>query len=63
MDLVTQDSRTENTRKQRINYLEETYNEEEESEPEEIQQITQMVTDQGLGNNRLMPRQNLQKVR
>ena len=31
-----------NKRKQEINYLEETYTEEEESEPEEIQQITRI---------------------
>ena len=35
-------SKTDNTRKQKINYLEETYNGEEESEPEELQQITQI---------------------
>ena len=39
-----------NTRKQKINYLEETYTEEEESEPEEIQQITQI--------NRVLPDEN-----
>ena len=43
-------SKTNNTRKQRINYLEETYSEEEESEPEEIQQITQI--------NRVLPDKN-----
>ena len=43
-------SKTNNTRKQRINYLEETYSEEEESEPEEIQQITQI--------NRVQPDKN-----
>ena len=32
-------SKTENTRKQRVNYLRTTRSEEEESEPEEIQQI------------------------
>ena len=35
-------SKTNNTRKQRINYLEETYSEKEESEQEEIQQNTQI---------------------
>ena len=35
-------SKTNNTRKQRMNYLEETYREEERREPEEIQQITQI---------------------
>ena len=35
-------SKTDNTRKQRVNYLEATHSEEEESEPEEIQQITQI---------------------
>ena len=39
-----------NKTKQRINYLEETYSEEEESEPEEIQQITQI--------NRVLPDKN-----
>ena len=39
-----------NKRKQEINYLEETYTEEEESEPEEIQQITQ--------TNRVLPDEN-----
>ena len=39
-----------NKRKQEINYLEETYTEEEESEPEEIQQITQI--------NRVLPDEN-----
>ena len=43
-------SKNNNTRKQKINYLEETYNEEEESEPEEIQQITQI--------NRVLPDEN-----
>ena len=43
-------SKTNNTRKQRCNYLEETYSEEEESEPEEIQQITQI--------NRVLPDKN-----
>ena len=43
-------SKTNNTRKQRIKYLEETYSEEEESEPEEIQQITQI--------NRVLPDKN-----
>ena len=43
-------NKTNNTRKQRINYLEETYSEEEESEPEEIQQITQI--------NRVLPDKN-----
>ena len=35
-------SKTGSTRKQKINYLKETYDEEEQSEPEEIQQITQI---------------------
>ena len=39
-----------NKRKQEINYLEETYTEEEESEPEETQQITQI--------NRVLPDEN-----
>ena len=39
-----------NKRKQEINYLEETYTEEEKSEPEEIQQITQI--------NRVLPDEN-----
>ena len=39
-----------NKRKQEINYLEETYTEEEESEPEELQQITQI--------NRVLPDEN-----
>ena len=39
-----------NKRKHEINYLEETYNEEEESEPEEIQQIRQI--------NRVLPDEN-----
>ena len=39
-----------NKRKQEINYLEETYTEEEESEPEQIQQITQI--------NRVLPDEN-----
>ena len=43
-------SKNNNTRKQKINHLEETYNEEEESEPEEIQQITQI--------NRVLPDEN-----
>ena len=43
-------SKNNNTRKQKINYLEETYNEEDESEPEEIQQITQI--------NRVLPDEN-----
>ena len=43
-------SKTINTRKQRINYLKETYSEEEESEPEKIQQITQI--------NRVLPDKN-----
>ena len=43
-------SKTDNTRKQKLNYLEETYNEEEESEPGEIQQITQI--------NRVLPDEN-----
>ena len=41
-------SKTDSTRKQKINYFEETYNEEEESESEEIQQITQI--NKGLPN-------------
>ena len=43
-------SKNNSTRKQKINYLEETYNEEEESEPEEVQQITQI--------NRVLPDEN-----
>ena len=43
-------SKTNNTRKQRIKYLEETYSEDEETEPEEIQQITQV--------NRVLPDKN-----
>ena len=39
-----------NKRKQEINYLEEPYTEEEESEPEETQQITQI--------NRVLPDEN-----
>ena len=35
-------SKTDNNRKQRINYLDAAHIEEEESEPEEIQQITQI---------------------
>ena len=42
-------SKTDSTRK--INYLEETYNKEEESEPEEIQQITQINRVQLDGND------------
>ena len=36
-------SKTNKTKQQRINYLEETYSEEEEREPREIQQITQII--------------------
>ena len=43
-------SKTNKTRKQRINYLEETYSEEEQSEQEESQQITQI--------NRVLPDKN-----
>ena len=43
-------SRTENTRKQRINYLKITYDKEDEREQEEVQQITQI--------NRLLPEEN-----
>ena len=43
-------SKTDSTRKQKIKYLEETYNGEEESEPEELQQITQI--------NRVLPDEN-----
>ena len=43
-------NKTDITRKLKINYLEETYNEEEQSEPEEIQQITQI--------NRVLPYEN-----
>ena len=35
-------SKTDNTRKQRVNYLEATHSEEEESELDEIQQLTQI---------------------
>ena len=41
---------TNNSRKQRINYLGGSYSEEEESEPEETQQITQI--------NRVLPDKN-----
>ena len=47
---VCRSKTNKNTRKQKINYLEETYTEEEESEPEEIQQITQI--------NRVLPDEN-----
>ena len=43
-------SKTDSTRKQKINYVKETYNEEEESEPEEIQPMTQI--------NRVLPDEN-----
>ena len=43
-------SKTDNARKQRVNYLEATHSEEEKSEPEEIQQITQI--------NRILPDKN-----
>ena len=46
----TSRGKTNNTRKQRFNYLEETHSKEEESEPEEIQQITQI--------NRVLPDKN-----
>ena len=43
-------SKTNKTKQQRINYFEETYSEKEESEPEEIQKITQI--------NRVLPHKN-----
>ena len=47
---VCRSKTNKNTRKQKINYLEETYTEEEESEPGEIQQIMQI--------NRVLPDEN-----
>ena len=47
---VCRSKTNKNTRKQKINYLEETYTEEEKSESEEIQQITQI--------NRVLPDEN-----
>ena len=43
-------SKTDNARRQRVNYLEAANSEEEESEPEEIQQITQI--------NKILPDKN-----
>ena len=43
-------SKTNKNTRKKINYLEETYTEEEESEPEELQQITQI--------NRVLPDKN-----
>ena len=43
-------SKTDNPRKQRINYLDAAHSEEEESEPEEVQQVTQI--------NKILPDKN-----
>ena len=43
-------SKTDNTRKQTVNYLEAAHSEEDESEPEDIQQITQI--------NKILPDKN-----
>ena len=43
-------SKTDSTRKQKTNHLEKTYNEEEENEPDEKQEITQI--------NRVLPNEN-----